>query len=120
MSAMFNTDVIFGNATNDPAARGWFVGDFIDPAKGLRHSKDVELKWAVHAKGKERPEWATKEQHTTISLLISGKWEMVFRDQTVVLAKQGDYVMWGPGTDHKWQALEDTTLLTIRWPSVNS
>jgi mannose-6-phosphate isomerase-like protein (cupin superfamily) len=110
--------VQFGNASDDPTYRGWLIGHFVDQSKGLRHSDDIELKWAHHPRGEERPDWVTKETRTSVSILVSGKWEMIFQDQSVTLSKPGDYVMWGPGTDHKWRALEDTVLLTVRWPSV--
>jgi len=25
-------------------------------------------------------------------------------------------VMWGPGVDHSWEALEESTVLAVRWP----
>ncbi|HEY5695373.1 MAG TPA: hypothetical protein VIQ80_00910 [Candidatus Saccharimonadales bacterium] len=111
-----HSNIQVGNAAID-AQRGWFVGSFIDEKLGLRHTKDVELKWGIHTAGEERPEWVTSEARTTIGILISGKFEMVFRNQTVTLAKPGDFVMWGKGDDHKWRALEDTVILTVRWPS---
>lgn len=36
----------------------------------------------------------------------------------VVLAEQGDYVVWGRGVDHSWEAEEESVVLTVRWPSV--
>ena len=109
-----------GNAAEDSTeTRGWFVGHFIEQSLGLRHSDDVELKWGVHKAGEARTEWVTGESRTTIALLISGKFEAEFRDQTVTLSKPGDYAMWGTGVDHKWQVIEDAVVLTIRWPSTN-
>jgi hypothetical protein len=43
---------------------------------------------------------------------------MEFPDRTVLLAEQGDYVVWSRGTDHSWLAEEDSVVLTVRWPSV--
>jgi len=42
-----------------------------------------------------------------------------FPDEKVELNHQGDYVMWGIGVDHRWEALEDTVIITVRWPSVS-
>jgi hypothetical protein len=107
-----------GNAAAD-AVKGWFVGSFIDEKLGLRSTKDVEIKWAIHAAGEWHPkDWVTNEVRTTIAILISGKWEMQFRDRTVVLAEPGDFVMWGKGDDHKGRALEDCVVLVVRWPSI--
>lgn len=107
-----------GNAVVDSTeTRGWFVGHFIDQALGLRHSDDVELKWGVHKAGEAREEWVTGETRTAIAILVSGESEMEFRDQTIKLSQAGDYVMWGEGTDHKWRIIQDSVVLTIRWPS---
>lgn len=38
-----------GNTVEDGReTRGWFLGHFIDPAEGVRSSRDVEVKWGVH------------------------------------------------------------------------
>jgi hypothetical protein len=37
--------------------------------------------------------------------------------QTVVLARQGDYVVFH-GVDHSWFAEQDSVIVAIRWPSV--
>ena len=49
--------------------------------------------------------------------LISGHFVQKLADREVDLAMPGDYVMWGPGVVHAWEALEDSTMLTIRWVS---
>jgi len=108
-----------GNAAIDGAdTRGWLIGHFVDEKFGLRHSEDVEIKWGTHPAGDTREEWVTGETRTAIGILISGSFELEFRDQKVLCDKPGDYVMWGPGTDHKWHAPTDCVWLTIRWPSV--
>lgn len=113
------SNVQTGNAADDTTeTRGWLIGHFIDEKLGLRHSDDVEIKWGVHEAGFGRAEWVTGETRTAISLLVSGKVEVYFRDQTVVLETPGDYVMWGKGDDHKWSIIEDATIVTVRWPSV--
>jgi quercetin dioxygenase-like cupin family protein len=38
--------------------------------------------------------------------------------RSVLLEKQGDYVVWGKGVDHSWYAEEESVVLTVRWPSV--
>ena len=111
--------ITIGNAVTD-ANRGWFVGSFFDPTLGLRHSDEVEVKWGIHKVGEVRAEWVTGEARTTLAVLVSGEWEMIFPDRTVVLSKPGDFVMWGKGVDHKWKARAETVLVTIRWPSIKS
>lgn len=108
------SNVYFGNAKDDgQETRGWVVGDFIP--EELRHSSTVEVKYGVHAKGEARHEWVTGEQRTTLFILQTGRFAMKFRDHDVMLEQVGDYVMWGPGTDHQWEALEDCVGITVRW-----
>lgn len=92
--------------------RGWLVGSFIEEKFGLRHTNDVEIKWGVHKEGTVRAEWVTSETRTSIGILISGTFEMDFRDRTLIFSKPGDYVMWGPGTDHMWRVPTDCIWLT--------
>lgn len=107
-----------GKATPDAAAdRGWLLGHFKAPGDP-RHSEDVEIKWGVHPKGEARGRWVTGERRTALQVLISGRFRLEFPGRTVVLAEQGDYVVWGRGVDHSWYAEEDTVVLTVRWPSV--
>lgn len=107
-----------GNATDDGQdTRGWLLGHFIDPTKGVRHSPDVEVKWYHHPAGDKRADWTIDDQRTTLLLLIDGRFRLALTTGSVTLAKQGDYVLWGPGIDHTWEALADSTILTVRWPS---
>jgi hypothetical protein len=111
-------NVYVGNATLDAAGdRGWLLGHF-KPVGDARHSTDVEIKWGVHPPGDERPMWVTGERRTALLVLISGRFRMEFPGRGVLLAKQGDYVVWGPGVDHSWYAEEASVVLTVRWPSV--
>lgn len=111
--------ILHGNALSDgKESRGWIVGSFMDPASGLRHNDDVEIKWGNHQKGQARLEWVTSEVRTTICILVSGRFELAFRDRTLCLCKPGDYVMWSEGVDHRWEALEDSVTVTVRWPSI--
>jgi hypothetical protein len=106
-----------GNAHVDSSdRRGWLVGHFIDPSS-IRHSEGVEVKWALHPRGQTRSEWVTGEVRTTFHLLISGRFRVRLPDEDVTLTEQGDYVMWGPGVDHSYEALEDSVVLVVRWPS---
>ena len=107
-----------GNAKLDSSeTRGWLIGNFIEEKLGLRHSDDIELKWGILKAGDARTEWVTGEARTSIGILISGRFTMEFRGRSVTFNTPGDYVMWGYGTDHKWNAPEDAVWLTIRWPS---
>lgn len=109
MSKIYN-----GNAQVDGIDyRGWIIGSFLP--EGIRHQNNVEIKYGIHAVDESRDKWVTGEQRTTVCLLLSGQFQIEFHDQTVSLMQPGDYVMWDAGTDHKWRALQDSTVLTIRW-----
>jgi quercetin dioxygenase-like cupin family protein len=107
-----------GNAAEDSKNhRGWFVGQFINPDLGVRHSEDTEVKWGIHPSGEKRPEWTADDQRTTLTILIEGHFRVDTTDGTSTMERPGDYVMWGPGVDHTWEALADSVVLTVRWPS---
>ena len=113
----------FGNAEGRPGGgAGWFVGQFIPAELGLRHQTDVELKWGIHPDGEKRPQpWANKNG-TTISVLVEGSLKLTFHvdgaRQEVTLRTKGDYVVFGPEVVHSWEAVGDTIVLSVRFPSV--
>ncbi|MCR8945593.1 signal peptidase I [Streptomyces sp. OUCMDZ-4982] len=97
--------------------RGWLLG-YSKDASGPRHNADVEIKWGVHPQGDERAQWARGEERTALLVLISGRSRVELPGRSVLLAEQGDYVVWGPSVDHSWFAEEESAVLTVRWPSV--
>ncbi|WP_042430260.1 signal peptidase I [Streptacidiphilus anmyonensis] len=109
-----------GNANEDADQhRGWLLGHFIDPVNGLaRQTQALEVKWGIHPAGQKRPEWVADDQRTALLLLVSGRFRLDLSLGSVTLEKQGDYVVWGPGIDHSWQAEEDSVVVTVRWPSI--
>ncbi len=110
-------DTYVGNAAADaPLDRGWLLGHF-KPADDPRHSEDVEIKWAIHPQGDQRPAWVTGEQRSALILLISGRFRVELPGRSVLLAQQGDYVVFH-GVSHSWQAEEASVVLAVRWPSV--
>ena len=107
-----------GNAGEDaPLDRGWILGHFKDIGDP-RHTQAVEVKWGIHPRGDERLEWVRGEERTALLVLISGRFRVDFPKRSIMLEKQGDYVVWGQGVDHSWFAEEESVLLTVRWPSV--
>lgn len=111
-------NVYVGKAAVDAAGdRGWLLGHF-KPFGDVRHSEDVEIKWGVHPQGDRRARWVAGEKRTALLVLISGRFRVELPGRSVLLAEQGDYVVWGPGVDHSWYAEEESVVLTVRWPSV--
>ena len=107
-----------GNAAEDGReTRGWILGHFIDPSDGVRSTTDVEVKWGIHPAGERRHEWTADDQRTTLVLLVEGNFRVDVTETSIRLEKQGDYAAWGPGIDHSWEAISDSVVVTVRWPS---
>jgi quercetin dioxygenase-like cupin family protein len=111
-----------GNANDDAGQhRGWLLGHFLDANQaGPRSTAALEVKWGIHPAGEARPEWTADDQRTTMLLLVSGRFRLDLTIGTTTLERQGDYVVWGPGIDHSWQAEQDSVVITVRWPSYQS
>jgi hypothetical protein len=108
------------NALDDGAQhRGWFVGHFVDPAAGLRHSLDIEVKWKHHPAGDRSTTTTVGDWRTTLTLLVQGRFAVWVDGEQTVLERPGDYMIWSPAPTrrHFWQALADSVMLTVRWPS---
>jgi hypothetical protein len=58
----------------------------------------------------------TGETRTTVMILVAGKCHIeLSTGGSFVLADPGDYAMWGPGIDHTWDIVDDSTIITVRW-----
>ena len=95
------------------------MGGFVK-ADEARATADVEVKWRLHPACDTRPVWNPDESETTLCLLVSGCFNLDFDTELVTLARPGDYAVWGPGIKHRWHALDDSIVLTVRWPSLSS
>lgn len=104
-----------GNAENfQHTNRGWFVGAFLDDHHGPLKTDDLELKWSRHTIGDHRHELSVAAETAS----ISGRFRLDFPDQNpnhVTLQQQGDFVYFGPGVPHAWQAEAESVILTVRW-----
>jgi quercetin dioxygenase-like cupin family protein len=109
---------VYGNvAEASLATRGWFVGHFMPGATNPLRSEAVELKWFTHAKGETRNEWAPGSSVKTLNLLIRGRFVLCFPDAEILLAREGDFALFGPGIPHSFRSEEESLVLTVRWPS---
>ena len=111
--------IVFGNAVEaSKNTRGWLLGHFMPGAENPLRSDDVELKWFTHPKGDARAEWAPGNPVRTLNVLIRGRFALLFPERQVTLANEGDYVLFGPGVPHSFRSLEESLVLTVRWPSI--
>eukprot|EP00667_Euglena_gracilis_P023912 EG_transcript_27226 len=101
---------------------GWFVGHFIR-GDAQRQAADVEVKWGVHKPGEANGAFASNRHARTMSVLLRGKFQLTFRNREggsrdVLLSREGDFATWAAGVEHNWKALEPSTVLSVRWPSL--
>lgn len=117
LSLTMTEESYVGNASVDAASHsGWLLGHF-KPTDDARHSNDVEIKWAIHPKGDERPAWVSDEKRSALLLLVSGRFRVELPGRSVLLARQGDYVVFH-SLSHSWHAEQESVVLAVRWPSV--
>ncbi len=111
--------VTSGNAADDGAARrGWLLGHFVASADKALATSDLEVKWAVYEGGESRDTWGINARAHTLAILVRGRFRLCFPERDVLLASEGDYVLWEPGVPHRWQAEGPAVVVTVRWPSL--
>jgi hypothetical protein len=115
-------EITWGNAADQGARglrRGWFIGHFMPPAAGPAATEVVEVKWGRHPAGETKALEGVNQTATTVSLLVSGRFRLDFpsHGRSVALERPGDYAIWSAGVSHRWLALEDAVVITVRWPS---
>ena len=107
-----------GNAPADGAPHhGWFIGRFLEIPHDLRSSHAVEVKWSTHHAGTQKQLWGMSEEATTLCVLIKGQVSLQFPGMECVLSQEGDYAIWSAGVPHRWMVVEESLVLTVRWPS---
>ncbi|GAB0494382.1 hypothetical protein MMPV_005675 [Pyropia vietnamensis] len=135
-------------AVNGSATRGWLVGHFLAPDNpaSSRHVEvkwSAHAAGAANAGGV-----AVNTVGTSMALLVRGHHRLFFPElpadegrageggaegeegggegksgltkagRVVDLVNEGDYVLWAPGVAHTWVAVEDSAVVTVRWPSL--
>ncbi len=107
-----------GNALADGARhQGWFIGRFLEIPHDLRSSDAVEVKWSTHLAGTQKQFWGVSEEATTLCVLIKGYVSLQFPGKECTLCREGDYAIWSAGVPHRWVVVQESLVLTVRWPS---
>lgn len=92
------------------------------PSSGLCHQTGVELKWGIHKPGESRPGGFASHATTTISVLIYGVLVTTLRigetSHSITMRVPGDYLIIGPSVSHHWEALAESIVLSVRFPSL--
>jgi hypothetical protein len=108
-----------GNALADGAHhQGWFIGRFLEIPHDLRSCHAVEVKWSAHRAGTQKPFWGVSGEATTLCVLIKGQLSLQFPGGECLLSQEGDYALWSAGVPHRWAVVQESLVLTVRWPSV--
>ncbi len=111
--------VRWGNAAVDGARhQGWFIGHVLEHASDLRSTHTIEVNWSRYKAGEEQPQWKMTQQAVTLCVLIKGIVFIRFPWTECILAHEGDYVIWSADLPHRLTVVEDSLMLTIRWPSI--
>lgn len=90
-------------------SNGWIIGDF-EPS--LHRTKDFEVALKSFKKQEKEPNHFQRIA-TEASLVVSGHIRMGSHH-----LKSGDILVVGPGEACDFEALEDSTVLAIKWPSL--
>ena len=115
---VYTSTPLFGNAVDaSKNTRGWFLGHFMPGDDNSLRTEELELKWYTHAKGETRDTWAPGNPVKTLNILIRGHFVLIFPNQEVALEKEGDFVLFGPDMPHSFRSVEESLVLTVRWPS---
>ena len=81
-------------------------------------TSELELKWYIHAKGETRSEWAPGNPVKTLNILVRGHFILLFPDREITLEEEGDFVLFGPDVPHSFRSVQESLVLTVRWPSL--
>jgi mannose-6-phosphate isomerase-like protein (cupin superfamily) len=119
MSSETTTPISGNVASASKDTRGWFLGHFMTGDDNPLRSSELELKWYTHAKGETRVEWAPGNAVKTLNILVRGHFVLLFPDREIVLAEEGDFVLFGPGVPHSFRSEQESLVLTVRWPSLS-
>jgi len=110
-----NLDTI---SSENPERKGWFIGHFIND-KSPFNTDDFEVNWVRIKKGERKKGIGNNAKAKTLTILIEGKYQFEFLDKSegAILKNKGDYFFYQPIKNHVAKALEDSLIMTIRWPS---
>jgi len=111
------SEIEVGNANaKGEGKRGWFMGHFVGGL--ISKNNDVEVKFSHHEAGDNSGDQLKRTDSHTLTMLVAGRFACEVGGIEFILEKEGDYVGWGLGVEHSWRALEPSTMLTVRWPSI--
>src|SRR5687767_4759705 len=116
--------ICWGNAQQDGVEnQGWLISPYQKEGSPL-HQRGFQFKVHYAKAGLEKPAAkATKDDDNwTVQFVAFGRVRTSFpatekRGEKHVEVGPGEYCIWGPGVLHYWKILEDTLVITSRWPA---
>jgi hypothetical protein len=102
------------------------VDDILHIDKDEPNADITGVKYSKHRTGDKRPTDAGSDDQCRITMIVKGgpwKQQMWLDGQdreTIELTKEGDYIAWEPGYCHNWEAIGDTTMLTVSFRRRNT
>ncbi len=81
-------------------------------------NQNFGLKWSKVKKGEKKGISTGNRLSKTIGILVYGKFSVTFPEshETMILEKEGDYVYLPENTKHTYEFLEDSLMMSVRWP----
>lgn len=110
---------LFTQVTEHPQTRCWLIGHFM-PRKTIYFDERVEVRLGQHPEGDGKMIPGVNQVARTLSILVRGEFTVRFPEfkQEVVLNKLGDFALFDAGIAHTSEALMDSVIITVRWPSL--
>lgn len=98
--------------------KGWFLGHFMDNPD--IQIKDLEIQFVDLKKGSSKESTTVNPDIKNVTILIKGCFELDFPEENkkVLLKEEGDFVKYDLSSKHIGKVIEDSRILTIRWPSI--
>lgn len=83
------------------------------------------VKYYHRKAGGKRTDDKPEDGRFAVTMLICpGRWRQrvwsvpLARSIEVLRTEPGDYIVWDPGLEHDWSAVQDSTMLTVKWKLV--
>jgi hypothetical protein len=85
------------------------------------HNENVGLKWTKARKGEKKEVYTANTSSETLGILIYGRMRVDFLEpeSSLVLEKEGDFLFLAKDVFHRYEFLEDSLVISLRYPAVD-
>ena len=107
--------IVTGNANElGKEHNQWIMGYGFDDMPTM-NKEHLRIKWSNHKNGDKRKESHSVPEHETITILVYGKFLQYIGGNSYAQEKEGDFVYCPAKTEHTWEALEDSMMITVQF-----